>query len=306
MGLANVVPGVSGGTIALLTGIFERFINALKSFDIEAFKLLFRFKLKEFAEHTDLLFLLTLIVGEFAGIFSFSRLLEFLFEKNFDIYVWAFFFGLILASVYYIAKTIKQFTLFNILFMLLGVSLAVGLFMVNPATENTNPFYLVLCGLLAICDMLLPGISGSYTLMLLGNYKLIMIDSINHLRFEILIPVAIGAAIGFVAFSRFLSWVLKNYFNQTLSLLSGFVFGSLLFIWPWKDSIYQLQNGIEVFDRHGKPVVEGYILKSPDWSSETFIAIALAIAGIVLVCVIEELSKRKKVVEVPKKDPMEI
>ncbi|MEE3448521.1 MAG: DUF368 domain-containing protein [Bacteroidales bacterium] len=294
MGLANVVPGVSGGTIALLTGIFERFINALKSFDIQALKLLSAFKFKEFAQHTDLLFLVVLLLGEGISIITAASLLEYLFQINNGIYVWAFFFGLIIASVYYIGKTIKKFNFVIILFMLVGTALAYGASIITPASENDNPFYLVFCGAIAICDMLLPGISGSYTLILLGNYKLIVIDAVSHMEWRILVPVAIGAGIGFLAFARFLSWLMKNYGQETTALLTGFVFGSLGFLWPWKHPIIQVDaNGLENIDKHGKPIVEGYDKYLPDFSSDTFIAIALIILGIVLLCTIEEISARK-------------
>ena len=295
MGLANVVPGVSGGTIALLSGIFERFVNALKSFDIQALKLLSEFKFKEFAAHTDLLFLVCLFCGEALSILTGARLLEYLFQINNGIYVWAFFFGLILASVYYIGRTIKKFNVGIVLLMLLGTVLAYGASIISPASENDNIFYLIFCGAIAICDMLLPGISGSYTLILLGNYKLIMIDAISHFNYKILLPFALGAGIGFLAFSRFLSWLMKKYGQQTTALLTGFVFGSLGFIWPWKNKIIQIDKatGLENIDKHGNPIVEGYDKYLPDVSTETFIAIALIILGIVLLCAIEEISARK-------------
>ena len=141
--------------------------------------------------------------------------------------------------------------------------------------------------------MLLPGISGSFTLILLGNYKLIVIDSISHLNLAVLIPVAIGAVIGFLAFSRFLSWLMKTYADQTLSVLTGFIFGSLVFIWPWKKPIYLMQNGHEVFNSHGDVIIQGYDKFIPEFNQQTFVAIAFIIAGMALVCVIEEISSRK-------------
>jgi len=294
MGLANVVPGVSGGTIALLAGVFERFIHALKSFDMEALRLLFKGEFREFAKHTDLLFLVVLMSGEILSIFTMAKLLDYLFTlPNGDIYVWSFFFGLILASVYYIGKTIKKYSFVTIILMIVGAALAYGTSIVVPASENENIFYLIFCGAIAICDMLLPGISGSFTLILLGNYKLIMLDSVAHLRFEILIPVAVGCLIGFLAFSRFLSWLLKNYWDTTLSILTGFIFGSLIFIWPWKKGIPLEADGVPVLTSHGKPVFVGYDYYLPDLTTQTFIAIAIIVIGIVSLCVIEELSKRK-------------
>lgn len=305
MGLANVVPGVSGGTIALLAGIFERFVHALKSFDIEALRLLCKFKFKEFAEHTDLLFLTVLLSGEVISIFTAAKLLSYLFTINNGIYVWAFFFGLILVSVYFVGKTVKKFTVFNLILMLVGAALAYGMSVITPATESDNPFYLIFCGAIAICDMLLPGISGSYTLILLGNYKLVVIDAISHIDLKILVPFGVGAAIGFLAFSRFLSWLMKNYGDQTTATLTGFVFGSLGFIWPWKNAQYATEMTaegfeIEVLDSHGQPVVEHWDKYLPELDSDTFIAIALMLLGILTLAVIEKLANRKKDNEKPK------
>ena len=292
MGLANVIPGVSGGTIALLAGIFQRFINALKSFDLDALRLLSKFKFREFAQHTDFFFLLVLLLGEGISILTGAKLLEWLF-KNYETYVWAFFFGLILTSVYYVGRMVKKIDLYNVLLAILGACIAFGFSIITPATENDNIFYLVFCGAIAICDMLLPGISGSFTLILLGNYKLIVIDSIAHLNFAVLIPVAIGVVIGFLSFSRFLSWLMKNYADRTTSVLTGFIFGSLVFIWPWKKPIYLMQNGHEVFNSHGDAVIQGYEKFIPDFSPQTFWAIAFIIAGMALLCVIEEISARR-------------
>ena len=295
MGLANVVPGVSGGTIALLAGIFERFVHALKSFDIEALRLLFKFKFKEFAAHTDLLFLVTVFLGEVISIFTAARLLSYLFTINNGIYVWAFFFGLILVSVYYVGKTVKKYTFLNIVLLIIGAVLAYGMSMITPASENDNIFYLIFCGALAICDMLLPGISGSYTLILLGNYKLVVIDAVSQLNFSVLLPVAVGVVIGFLAFSRFLSWLMKNYGDQTTAMLTGFVFGSLGFIWPWKIPHYAKtisEDGfeLEVLNSHGEPVVEFWEKYLPDLNSGTFIAIALMVVGILTLAGIEKLA----------------
>ena len=299
MGLANVVPGVSGGTIALLAGIYERFVHALKSFDLEALKLLARFKFKEFAEHTDFFFLFAVLLGEVISVFTAARLLSYLLTINNGIYVWAFFFGLILVSVYYVGKTIKKFSFLNIALMLIGAALAYGMSVITPASENDNIFYLIFCGALAICDMLLPGISGSYTLILLGNYKLIVIDAVSNFNLKVLVPVGIGVVIGFVSFSRFLSWLMKNYGDPTTAMLTGFVFGSLGFIWPWKVPHYAKtisEEGfeLEVLNSHGEPVVEYWEKYLPDLNSGTFIAIALIVVGILTLAGIEKLASSKE------------
>lgn len=303
MGTANVIPGVSGGTIAFLTGIFERLINALKSFDSQAIKLFFKFRFREFAEHVDLYFLLVLFAGVGSSIFSVAKLLEYLFQHN-AVYVWSFFFGLILASVYYVGKTVEKIDFPSILSFIIGTAVAVGTTIVNPAAENDNFFYLILCGVVAICCMILPGLSGSFILVLMGNYQLVMIKAVSHLDFMVLIPVGIGCVAGLAAFSRFLSWLLSKYGNVTLAAMTGFVLGSLLFIWPWKKPIFQTYpNGHEVFDNQGNPVIAGYDKFLPDFDTSTFIAIALMIAGVVVLCLIEEISaRRNKKIEMNKKE----
>ncbi|RLD50201.1 MAG: DUF368 domain-containing protein, partial [Bacteroidetes bacterium] len=233
MGAANVIPGVSGGTLALITGIFERLINAIKSFDLTAAKLLFSFKIKDFAKHTDLYFLIAIFGGIAIAIISLARLFYFLFT-NYPVYIWSFFFGLVLASVYFVGKTVEKWNTAVIITFAIGVILAVLISILNPASENSSNLYLVLCGVVAICSMILPGLSGSFVLILMGNYQLVMIDAVNDRNLGILIPVGIGAAGGLIIFSHILSWVFKRYRNQTISLLTGFILGSLSVLWPWQ------------------------------------------------------------------------
>jgi putative membrane protein len=208
MGSANVIPGVSGGTIALITGIFERIINAIKSFDGVAIKLIFKGKIRELIKHTDLYFLISIFLGMVVSIISLARLLDFLFT-NYPIYVWAYFFGLILASVYFVGKTIDKLNISVIITFILGTIIAIAISVLNPAAQNESFFYLILCGVVAICSMILPGLSGSFILILMGNYELVMIDAVNNFDLKILFPVLIGAILGLVVFSHFLSWIYK-------------------------------------------------------------------------------------------------
>lgn len=236
MGAANVVPGVSGGTIALITGIFERLINAIKSFDTTAFKLLFTGKIKEFIEYVDFWFLVYVFAGVGIAILSIARLFEYLFE-NYPIYIWSYFFGLVLASVYFVGKTVKKWNASVIVAFVVGTAMAIAISVLNPASENSGFVYLMLCGVVAVCSMILPGLSGSFVLILMGNYQLVMINAVNNLDFKVLSPVVLGAGIGLIAFSHLLSWLLKKYHNQTISTLTGFILGSLGILWPWKTTI---------------------------------------------------------------------
>ncbi|MFK5923426.1 MAG: DUF368 domain-containing protein [Verrucomicrobiota bacterium] len=287
MGVANAIPGVSGGTIAFITGIYERLINAVKSFDVTAVRKLLKFQIKDFSDHVDLPFLISLGLGVVVGLLTLARLLKFLFI-NHETYVWSFFFGLILASIWLVGKTVKHWTAAPIVSLLIGVGIAIAIALVKPAAENANPLYLVLCGVIAMASMIIPGISGSFVLLLMGNYKLIMIDSITGLNLKVLIPVGIGAVLGMITLSHLLSWIFKRFHDAAIALMTGFVAGSLLTIWPWKKAITQtFQSGDKV-----KEKVIGYDWQIPEMNSSTLIAVAIIIAGCLAVWLIELAGKK--------------
>ena len=293
MGVANVIPGVSGGTIALLTGIFERLINALKSFDVEAVRLLLKFKFREFAQHVDFGFLLSVFLGVGVSIISVAKLLEFLFQ-SYPVYVWSFFFGLILVSVWFVGKSIGKIDVPAAVSFVVGAAVAFGLSVMNPATENTAFWYLIICGAVAICSMILPGLSGSFVLILMGNYQLIMIYAVSHFDMKIIVPVAVGVVVGLLAFSHFLSWLLSRYARQTMAVLTGFIFGSLGTIWPWKNPVYLMQDGAEVL-KNGKPIIQSYQMYFPqEFSAEVAIAIVLMAAGMAALWALEKSSEKTK------------
>ena len=293
MGVANVIPGVSGGTIALLTGIFERLINALKSFDVEAVRLLLKFKFREFAQHVDFGFLLSVFVGVGVSIISVAKLLEFLFQ-SYPVYVWSFFFGLILVSVWFVGKSIGKIDVAAAVSFVVGAAVAFGLSVMNPATENTAFWYLIICGAVAVCSMILPGLSGSFVLILMGNYQLIMIYAVSHFDMKIIVPVAVGVVVGLLAFSHFLSWLLSRYARQTMAVLTGFIFGSLGTIWPWKNPVYLMQDGAEVL-KNGKPIIQSYEMYFPqEFSAEVAIAIVLMAAGMAALWALERSSEKAK------------
>ncbi len=287
MGAANVIPGVSGGTIALVTGIYIEFINSLKCLDLKAVKLLFSFRWKLLAEHINFKFLLSISIGVAASLFSIAKLFEYLFAEH-PILIWSFFFGLILASVYFVGKTVTRWNVVNILWLILGVVIAVGISMFKPASANDNLLYVGLCGIIGISGMMLPGLSGSFILILMGNYELLMVESISNLNWVLLVVFALGSIIGMVSFSHVLSWILKRYFNATIALLTGFVFGSLNIIWPWK----------EVVETYVKPSGEIVPLKyekilPPEFDAYTLLAIGLILFGIFSIWLIEYLAKEE-------------
>jgi len=293
MGAANVIPGVSGGTVAFITGIYERLINAIKGFGAEALKLLFKREFRAFAEKVDFWFLFWLGLGVVVSIVSLAKLLKYLFEYQ-AIMVWAFFFGLILASIIFVGKQVNKWSLGAIVGCLIGAAIAVGVALLKPASENGAIWYLLICGVVAMASMIIPGLSGSFVLLLMGNYSLIMIESVSLLSsgdlsaLKILIPVGIGAVIGVLALSHFLSWVFREFHDQAVALLTGFVAGSLLIIWPWKEEV------IQTFEAAGKTKekIVGYDWYLPHLCSHNLLAIAVIAIGFLAVWLMERSGEK--------------
>ena len=290
MGAANVIPGVSGGTIAFITGVYERLIDSLKSFNLTALRLLFKGDFGSLAKHIDLGFLVALALGVVVSILTLAKILKSAYADH-PILVNAFFFGLILASLFYVGKMVRRWGFVEIVCLLFGVAVAALLAVQSPAGENTNLLYLGACGVAGMCSMIIPGISGSFILLLMGNYQLIVLESVDNLRqlklaeaLPILIPVAFGAAIGLFTLSHILSWMFKKYHNAAVALITGFVAGSLLVIWPWKTAVYSLIIT-------GKVV--GWSRYFPDFGkSSTWIAVAWLVGGILIITVTEKLAAK--------------
>ncbi len=287
MGVANVIPGVSGGTIALITEIYERLINALKSLDLKALKMLISLDIKAFLKHTDFYFLLAVFGGSVVSVFSIAKLFEYLFAHH-PILIWAFFFGLILASVYFVGKRINKWSNSSKIALCVGAMAALSMSFITPAAENSNLFFVFVCGIVGISGMMLPGLSGSFILILLGNYELLMVKAITELNYVLLAVFLAGSAFGLLSFSHILAWVLKHYKDATLALLTGFILGSLNIIWPWKSIAESV-----LVNREEK--VLSYSWYIPDFSSsETLIAFALIFFGIVIVYALESFSIKNK------------
>jgi len=284
MGAANVIPGVSGGTIALITGIFERLINAIKRFNGTAVRLFFTGQWRAFAAHIDLTFLLLVFAGIGLAILSLAKLLDYLFV-HYPTLVWAFFFGLVLASVYFVGKTVKKWHSASVLSLLVGAILAGSISVLSPASENSETWYLLICGVVAMCSMILPGLSGSFVLVLLGNYQLVMIQAVSQFQLDILLPVGAGAVVGLLAFSHLLSWLLKRFPDSTIALLTGFILGSLGVLWPWKNALTE-QFGDKI-------KVVGYDYFLPETNFEFALALLLFVAGIALIWLTEKSAQHK-------------
>ena len=294
MGAANVIPGVSGGTVALITGVFERIINAIKSFDGKAIQLLFKGKIKDLLDYVDFYFLLALGSGMVISIVSLARVFKYLFAA-YPIYIWAFFFGLILASVYYVGKTIEKWRLSVFITFSIGSAIAVWISFMNPATQDDSFGYLVICGVVAVCSMILPGLSGSFVLILMGNYELVMIDAVSQGIISVLAPVVLGGVIGIIALSHVLSWVYKKFKDQTIALLTGFILGSLSILWPWKNDIYRVDELGNFLLKDGNRIVQGYDLFIPEsLNLEVIIALLLAVVGFVVIALMEKYAGTHK------------
>ena len=313
MGAANVIPGVSGGTIALITGIYQELINSLKAFDKNAFKLLIKRDIKKLIHHINAKFLLFLLLGVFISIFTIAKLFSFLLTE-YPIQIWAFFFGLILASTFYVGKTIEKWDVGAFLSLFIGGIIALFISFTNPVpTANENYIFIFFCGIIGISGMLLPGLSGSYILMLLGNYKLLMVDSINSISHAVKMMLIgdfsffnninnnegiihfsiflVGSIFGMLAFSQAIAWIFKHYKNNTISLLTGFIFGSLAIIWPWKHII----TNPNILNRHGEEVIIGYKRFIPSQFDLTTQSALLAILfGIICIWAIEKMGEQEK------------
>ena len=285
MGAANVIPGVSGGTIALITGIYERLINAIKSVDFNAIKHLMKGEWRLFWTLTDGSFLLTLFAGIGFSIVTLAKLLEYLLATH-ETLTMAFFFGLILVSIYFVGKTVRHWSVTAIIALIVGIVVAVGIALLAPASENSAFGYVFLCGIVAMCSMILPGLSGSFVLIIMGNYALIL-GAIGSANLSILLPLALGCGFGLIAFSHLLALIFKHFHDQTIALMTGFIAGSLAIIWPWKQT---LQTMIEREGKPAKEVITGYDWYLPAIESTTVTAVFLMLAGMLALYLIEKFA----------------
>lgn len=283
MGAADVVPGVSGGTVAFIVGIYEELINSIKSINPTNLKLLFSLRIAEFWKAINANFLLALVSGIAISIFSLAKLITYLLENE-PVLVWAFFFGLVLSSTYFVAKTITQWDWKTYLFFVIGTVGAYFITVATPTETPNNLFFIFLCGAIAICAMILPGISGSFILVLLGKYFYIM-SAVKSLDIVVMLVFICGAFIGITSFSNILSFLLRRFHNTTIATLAGFMLGSLNKVWPWKETV-------ETYvDSHGhiKPLVEENILPN----TLLWEGIGLMLFGFILVYVLEKISQKK-------------
>ncbi|NNC90368.1 MAG: DUF368 domain-containing protein [Akkermansiaceae bacterium] len=296
MGAANVIPGVSGGTIAFITGIYERLIDALKAIDTTTLRLVLKGRVREAAVRVDLRFLVAIVAGVGGSFLTLAKALKWGFAHH-ETAVWAFFFGLIVASLPAVGKMVKRWSAGPALALAAGLAVALSMAFLSPAGQNENPFYLVLCGVVAMCSMIIPGLSGSFVLLLMGNYKLIMVDALTALSdlelaaaLKILVPVGIGAVLGVLLLARVLSWLFHTWHDIAVAMITGFIAGSLVIIWPWKDTI------TELFIRDGEEKVKIVGFERwhlPDFTTPgTWLALGLMAVGAILIIALERVAKQ--------------
>ncbi|MCP4665291.1 MAG: DUF368 domain-containing protein [Deltaproteobacteria bacterium] len=286
MGASDLVPGVSGGTMALILGIYEELIDAIRSFDLKSLGFLATLRIRAFLKSVSWQFLLTLGIGIFSAILTLAKVLTWLLQNQ-PVLIWSFFFGLIVASVVSVSRRVEtwQFSTWSCLFGgIIGTYFLVGLV---PVSTPNDPWYLFLSGAVAICAMILPGISGSFILVLLGKYQYVL-EAVNNRDLFVLSLVAAGAFIGIVLFSRLLGWLLKRHHDLMVALLTGLMLGSLRKVWPWKATIKSYVDG----QGDVIPLVKSNILPG-QWNIEVLAALSLMITGVLVVLFLDRLGKGK-------------
>jgi len=309
MGAANKVPGVSGGTVAFVTGFYEELIYSLQKINRKALMLLVNGRYRGFYQYVNGRFLLLVFAGSTFSYFSVSKVLDY-FIKHYELSVWSLFFGMILGSIYYIAKDFKDWKRKNIITIFIGASIGIAISFMNPAKENDNLWFVFFCGIVGVTGMTLPGLSGSFILILMGNYVLLLVDSVNELYkiiadiftwnfdfvddpvrmryLKIISSFTLGSVTGLVVTSHILGFLLKHWHQTVTALIIGFIAGSLGIVWPWKEAIYKMENGKVLVDSLGNKVIENYHRYMPSPSdATTWYAIGFIILGVIILLVLE-------------------
>lgn len=317
MGAANKVPGVSGGIVAFVGGFYEEFIHALKKVNKKAFFLLVSGRFKSFYYYINGPFLWILLMGMIVSYFSVSKVLDYFLITQ-ETYVWSLFFGMILGSVYYISKQFKQWNSSTVIWGLIGLGIGVSISFLSPAKENDHLLFVFFCGMISVSGMTLPGLSGSFILILLGNYVLLLVDSVNALydtffeiiqgdfsfwndpkrlkTLKILTVFTLGSTVGLVTLSHLISVVLKRFNAITTAIIIGFISGSLGVVWPWKETIYKLSElGKPLLDSNQHKIILNYQRYIPSiQETATWWAIFWMGIGFVILMALESYAHKKK------------
>ena len=300
MGTANKIPGVSGGLVAIAIGFYEELIFSLKRFDKTALKFLIKAKFKDFFKYVNGKLLFLILSGIVISYFSTSKILDVLLN-NFEIYVWSLFFGLVIGTIFHLRTIIELKKFKNICFIITGTSIGILLSLADPAQENDNLYFVFICGIISVSGMILPGLSGSFLLMLLGNYVLLLVDSVNALYdsineiirgdfsnllsqdrinyIKVLSVFTLGSITGLITLSKILSYLLSKFNQLCNSIIFGFIIGSLGVIWPWKSTL-SIENEYKI------------VRYLPEINFETFYAIIFIFFGIALVVFLSSYEKK--------------
>jgi putative membrane protein len=293
MGAADTVPGVSGGTVAFITGIYEELIASINKIDADAFRLLFKLNIAEFWKKINGNFLLALLSGIFVSLLSLARLMTYLLDTQ-PILIWSFFFGLILVSSPLILRNITKWSIVSVVTFIAGIIIAYFITIVSPAETPSGYPFIFFCGAIAICAMILPGISGAFILLLLGKYEF-MINALINFDIPVIIVFMLGCVLGLLGFSRFLNWILTHYRFPTLALLAGFMIGSLNKVWPWKEVIsYRLNHNGDQVPAFDKSILPWDYFTITGQDPQVFKAILCAAFGVFLVVAIEKVAAMLK------------
>jgi len=287
MGTGNIIPGVSGGTIALVVGIYEELIHSLKRLDLKALKLLFAGRFQAFLYYINGRFLAAMMIGIVLSVMLIAQLFEFLF-KNYPVLIWSLFFGLILGSVYFIGRNVEFWHRTTKFWLILGAVISISFAFLPPAMENRAWWYVLICGAVSISGMTLPGISGSFLLILMGNYELLLIDAVTDLDMTLLSLFVTGSILGLIGLSNLLAYILQKRHDETMALLTGFVLGSTVIIWPWQQPIKTTINS------KGEEFVLLYERYWPSFSdSSTYLALGVMLVGFGLIFGLEYSANKK-------------
>lgn len=293
MGAADVVPGVSGGTIAFITGIYEELLGSIKAIDKPAIQTLLRLEMATFWKMINGNFLVVVFLGIATSILSIAKLVTTLLEDH-PIQVWSFFFGLILISAPLVLREIRKWNPAAGFSLLLGISISYMLTILTPSQTPDALWFVFLAGTLAICAMILPGISGAFILLLLGKYEFI-INGLIQMNIPVILVFGLGCITGLLLFSRALTWILKTYHTITIALLAGFMLGSLNKVWPWKEVIsYRFNSHGEQIPAFDRSILPGTYLEKVNEDPQVFQAILMMALGILLVVVMEKIASRLK------------
>lgn len=289
MGAADAIPGVSGGTIAFISGIYEELITTISSINISLFKTLFKKGIKPFWKQANGNFILALFIGIIISFVSFMRIAKYLLEHH-PILIWSFFFGLIISSIYFVGKQITKWDFSTILSLIIGACIAFYITTLPVLSASNNNTFLFFAGAIAICAMILPGISGSFILIILGAYKTFS-DALHDFDVKKILVFIIGALVGLLSFSHILKWLFKNYHNITLALLTGFIFGSLKKVWPWKETLTWHTNSTGI----KTPLLQESISPfSFNGNNQVILAITIMVVGFLAIFILEKVGSKKQ------------